>query len=187
HFFLLSLLKQEGLTSKDIEPVLLDPDKAATAFLAGEVDAAVTYEPWLSTARNASNGHVLIDSKEAPGLIVDIVVANNDFIKENPEATRAFVKSWFEALDYIEQNPDESEKIMADAFDLGLEEFREMHSGLKRPDLQEHKEFFGSTDNQGPIFKLLNDAGNIWVQEGIIENKADSSGLVDASFINSLN
>ena len=36
-----------------------------------EVDAAVTYEPWLTPGKNVEHGHLLTDSSKQPGLITD--------------------------------------------------------------------------------------------------------------------
>ena len=50
-FYLGVLLKEAGLSEADIEVVDLPLDNAAEAFMMQEVDAAVTYEPWLTLAR----------------------------------------------------------------------------------------------------------------------------------------
>ena len=47
-FYLGVLLKEAGLSEADIEVVDLPFDDAAEAFMMQEVDAAVTYEPWLT-------------------------------------------------------------------------------------------------------------------------------------------
>lgn len=43
HYFLLQLLKENGLTFKDIEPVALPPQDALAAFKGGQLDAWVIY------------------------------------------------------------------------------------------------------------------------------------------------
>ena len=40
---------------------------AGAAFVAERVDAAVTWEPWLTRGRQAPHGHLLIDSSKHPG------------------------------------------------------------------------------------------------------------------------
>jgi NitT/TauT family transport system substrate-binding protein len=44
-FYINVLLKEIGLSQADIDFVDLPADKAAEAFMLGEVDAAVTWEP----------------------------------------------------------------------------------------------------------------------------------------------
>jgi NitT/TauT family transport system substrate-binding protein len=49
----------------------LPADDSAEAFMMQEVDAAVTYEPWLTAGKNTGHGHLLTDSSKQPGLITD--------------------------------------------------------------------------------------------------------------------
>jgi NitT/TauT family transport system substrate-binding protein len=64
------LLKKAGLSEADIETVEMSADDAGNAFLMQEVDAAVTWEPWLTQGKQAAHGHLLSDSSETPGLLV---------------------------------------------------------------------------------------------------------------------
>src|SRR5262249_56784415 len=51
-FFTLAwMLRKNGLTVKDVTVVNLEPGPAAQAFIAGQNDAAMTYEPYLSAVR----------------------------------------------------------------------------------------------------------------------------------------
>ena len=61
------LLREVGLSEADIEVVDLLADQAAEAFMMQEVDAAVTWEPYLTEGRSAAHGHLLADSSERPG------------------------------------------------------------------------------------------------------------------------
>jgi NitT/TauT family transport system substrate-binding protein len=75
-FWLSYLLKKHGMTMSDITVQNMTADDAATAFIAGRVPAAVTWEPHLSMVRNKQQGKVLIDSSSTPGVIVDVVALN---------------------------------------------------------------------------------------------------------------
>ena len=81
---MLTVLKKAGLTDKDVEVV---PMSAGAAFMAGKVDAAVTWEPWLSKGASA-NGKVLVSTKDLPGIIVDSI----SFRKEVIENVRMMLK-----------------------------------------------------------------------------------------------
>ncbi|MDX8461672.1 ABC transporter substrate-binding protein [Mesorhizobium humile] len=67
------LLKKEGMTEDDVSVTNMTADDAATAFIAGQVPAAVTWEPHLTEVRKGGKGKVLIDSTTTPGLIVDVI------------------------------------------------------------------------------------------------------------------
>jgi len=52
HYFLLKLLKENGLSFKDIEPVALPPQDALAAFKSGQLDAWVIYGLVVELAKN---------------------------------------------------------------------------------------------------------------------------------------
>ncbi len=56
YFTLAWFLKKNGLSVKDVTVVNLEPGPAAQAFIAGQNDAAMTYEPYLSTVRDSAAG-----------------------------------------------------------------------------------------------------------------------------------
>ena len=112
-FFLNALLKDAGMSQSDIEPVNMAATDAGVAFAAGQVDAAVTWEPALSQGAKAENGHILLTSADKPGLITDVVAATDATLKEKGDDVKAFVRAWYRALDFIKSNPDEANAIMA--------------------------------------------------------------------------
>src|SRR5204863_6554756 len=60
-YFLLSwFLKKNGLSPKDVTVVNMEPGPAAQAFIAGQNDAAATYEPYLSAVREKPDAGKII-------------------------------------------------------------------------------------------------------------------------------
>jgi len=165
-FFLLYLLKQNGLSSKDIKSVDMEASDAAGAFIAKKVDAAVTWEPWLSKAGASEHGKILITSKEAPGLITDILVVRPDVLRDRAEDVRGMLRAWFKALDFIESNPDEAARIMGKHLSLPAEEVQGMLMGLKFASYRNNLEYFGVDDGPNQFDKVLKEAIAIWVEEG---------------------
>jgi NitT/TauT family transport system substrate-binding protein len=87
---------------------------AATALVAGRVDAAVTYEPYISAVAGKGKGvHVLYSSKAAPGLIGDFMVASNSLIKNHPDQVKALLRAWNDAMEYWAKNYKDGVAIMA--------------------------------------------------------------------------
>ncbi len=87
---------------------------AATALVAGRIDAAVTYEPYISAVAGKGRGvHVLYSSKAAPGLIGDFMVASNSLIKDHPDEVRALLRAWNDSMTYWAQNYKDGVAIMA--------------------------------------------------------------------------
>lgn len=80
--------------------VLFDtPDDAAKAFFAGELDAAATWQPYLSQAQETTGCHLLFSTKSAHNLILDGVVFRTDYIEKYPDKVEKFIKGTLLASD----------------------------------------------------------------------------------------
>ncbi|MFK3970666.1 ABC transporter substrate-binding protein [Pseudomonas sp. NPDC087358] len=112
-FWLNYLLKNAGMKMSDLTIQNMTADEAATAFIAGRVPAAVTWEPHLTTVRNKQQGKVLVDSSSTPGVIVDAVALNCDVIEKQPADVKALVAGLYKAVQYTKEHPKEAYAIMA--------------------------------------------------------------------------
>jgi len=77
-FLLGYALAQRGLTKKDLQPVNVTPEAVLATMATGLVDAGVTYQPSVSMILELGGGtryHVLLSSREARGMITDVVPA----------------------------------------------------------------------------------------------------------------
>ena len=112
HFMLSYILEKNGLSIQDVIRVTLGAQPAAQAFVTGQSDAAVTYEPYLSTVRARPDaGKILVTSKDYP-VVIDVLVFKRDFIARNPKIVKATVDSFFEALDMIKREPAKAYELM---------------------------------------------------------------------------
>ncbi len=182
-FFLAYALDQNGLTLDDVEPLDMSSGDAGAAFVAGQVDAAVTWQPWLSEARNTEFGHVLLDTKRTPGVIVDTVAFRPEFIEENPAAVAAFVRAYYRAVDYWKSNPDDANAIMAQSLTMETAEFVATLADLKLWGAEENRAYFGTADAPGPIFDLVTQAGEFYQRIGVTDNVPDPQTIVDPRFV----
>jgi len=186
HFLLLTVLKEAGLSPSDVIQVDMDADKAGAAFAAGQLDAAVTWEPWISKAAEMADGGKLVTTRDFPGLIVDTLVFRNEVIQRSAGSVQDVVAGWFKALSYWRDHQDEADKIMADAYGLPVAEFKAMCAGVKFYDLPRNKEYFGSNEKPGPIYSVFASAADLWIASGIITRKSESAKEIDSSFIGNM-
>ena len=108
YFTLAWFLKKNGLSVKDVTVVNLEPAAAAQAFVAGQNDAAMTYEPYLSTVRDAPQaGKIIATTLDYP-MIMDTFGCTPKFLADNPKAAQALANSYFEAVDMIRKDPAKS-------------------------------------------------------------------------------
>jgi NitT/TauT family transport system substrate-binding protein len=182
-FFLNVLLKQNGMTEKDLNIVNMRQDDAGAAFLGGKVDAAVTWEPWLSRAKQSPNGHILIDSSKTPGLIVDILVMRQNVIQAEPGPIKATVEGWYKAVDYWKQNPDDADAVMAKAVGGWLKDvktFKATLAGVRYYDRAINQKYMAPG---GQMFLTAQNAIDIWKGFGRITVNETAQDIVDPQFV----
>lgn len=187
HFFLAYLLQQNGMSLKDVTMVNMTAGDAGAAFVAGKVDAAVTWEPWLTKGRQAPHGKLLVDSSATPNLIVDVLVFRKDVIKSRARDMQHLVDAWVRAVDYWKANPDESNKIMAEAIGGWLKdpkEFAATLTGIRYYDRAALRAFFGTKDRPGAGYRTTQFAIDLWTQLGKAGMKGiKAADILDASFV----
>ncbi len=129
--FISYLFYKKGMSLDDITIVHRKPDDAWLAFLEGKVDAAVTWEPWLSKAKQRDGGHILISTRQVPEIIIDTLNIREDIVKNNPELVKGLMRGWFKAVTYCKEHPVEASEIIAKHYDVTPEEYREQITGLR--------------------------------------------------------
>jgi len=178
YFTLAWFLKKNGLSVKDVRIVNLEPAAAAQAFVTGQNDAAMTYEPYLSTIREKPEaGKIIATTLDYP-MIMDTFGCTPKFIKENPKAVQAMVNSYFEALEMIKKEPAKSHEIMGSVVKQTGEQFAKSASYLRWQDREANKKFFA-----GEIQAFSKEAAALLLEVGIIKSVPDVNTIIDTSFL----
>jgi NitT/TauT family transport system substrate-binding protein len=132
--FLISYaLKVNGMSVKDISPVNMAPEAVPSAMASKAVPAGVTYEPNVSQIIAMDGGktfHVIYSSKEAPGLIADVLIFDEAYIKKNPKNISALIKAYLEGLAYMKSNPKEASEIIGKAIGVSGKEVLAQLTGV---------------------------------------------------------
>jgi NitT/TauT family transport system substrate-binding protein len=157
----------------DLKTVDLGADDAGNSFLMQEVDAAVTWEPWLTQGKQAPHGHLLADSSETPGVIVDCLVTKTDVLDARLTEFRALARAWDEAVRYAEANPEEANSIMARHVGGGEDPaaFAAALKGVRFYDAASNRKFFGTRENPGQIYQTSQYAIDVWSSLGALHTK----------------
>jgi len=180
YFMLAWILKKNGLSVKDVKVVNLEPQAAANAFVAGnsDIDAAMTYEPYLSTVRAKPEAGKIISTTIDYPMVMDTFGCTPKFLAENPKAAKALADSYFEALEMIKADPKKSFEIMgADVKSTG-EQFEKSQAYLRWQDRAANQKFFA-----GEHAQFSKEAGELLLEAGIIKQLPDMSKLADTRFI----
>jgi len=178
YFTLAWFLKKNGLTVKDVTVVNMEPGPAAQAFIAGQNDAAMTYEPYLSAVRAApQSGKIIATTLDYP-MIMDTFGCTNDYLTKNEKIAKALTDSYFEAVEMIAKEPAKANEIMgADVKQTG-EAFAKSSAFLRWQDKAANKAFFA-----GPHAAFSAEAADLLLELGIIKAKPDMGALADPRFV----
>lgn len=183
-WFIAYLLMENGLSLKDIGVVNMEPGAAGTAFIAKKVDAAVTWEPYLTKGKQAPHGHILIGSSQTPGLISDILIFPDRVINERKKEIQKVCRAVVRAVEYWQTNPEEANAIMAKSIggwlkDPGL--FAETLSGIEYYTRDMNKKTFPKQ-----IEQMINDRIDVWKKLGKLDYELKGKDLYDPSFARGL-
>jgi NitT/TauT family transport system substrate-binding protein len=170
-----------GQTEVDFDSIDYTPipaSDAGTAAVAGRVDVAVTYEPYLQAAvQEGENCEVIYTAAERPGLISDGLAVNTEFAEEDPEAVVGVLRAWGDAIDYYNENTEEAQAIIAENVGEKPDALEASFEGVQLFDLQESQDYL-ETEYEG----LWNDIRTIMFEQGQIETEPEVTDYLDTSF-----
>jgi len=177
YFALAWMLKENGLSVKDVKVVNMEPGPAAQAFIAGQNDAALTYEPYLSTVREKPDaGKIIATTLDYP-MVMDTFGCTPAFLVDE-KAAAALTKSYFDALAMIKAEQAKAYEIMgADVKQTG-EQFGKSAGYLRWSDAEGNKTFFSG---EWQAFNAK--AADVLLEVGLIKAKPDFASLVDTRFV----
>ena len=178
YFTLAWMLKKNGLSVKDVKIVNLEPGPAAQAFLAGQNDAAMTYEPYLSSVRDKPEaGKIIATTLDYP-MVMDTFGCTPKFITEQPRLVQGMVDAYFGALEQIRKDPRKSFEVMGTAVKQTADQFEKSQSYLRWQDRAANQKFFA-----GEIQAFSKEAAELLLELGIIKTVPDVASLIDTRFI----
>ena len=178
YFALAWFLKKNGMTIKDVTVVNLEPAASAQAFIAGQNDAAMTYEPFLSQVRDKKEaGKIIATTLDYP-MVMDTFGCTPKFIADNEKAIAAITKSYFDAVEMIGKEPDKANQIMGADVKQTAEQFANSSKYLRWQGPAENKKFFG-----GEIQAFSAEAAALLLELGIIKSVPKIEDIIDVRFI----
>jgi NitT/TauT family transport system substrate-binding protein len=180
YFALAWILKNNGLSTKDVKVVNLEPQAAANAMIAGngDIDAAMTYEPYLGAVRaKPEAGKIIATTLDYP-MVMDTFGCTPKFLAENPKAAKALADSYFEAVEMIQKEPKKSFEIMGADVKQTAEQFEASQKYLRWQDRAANLKFF-----TGEHAAFSKEAAELLLEAGIVKSLPDMGKLADTRYI----
>lgn len=182
HFLFLVGLKQSGLDPSAFKITSMSADDAGAAFVAGKVDAAVTWEPWVTKA-SKSGGHTIFSSASVPDTIMDSIAVRRGRLKEQGPSYSAFMKAVDRGVALIKTDPEKAATIIGKYLSAPPEDVKGMLAGDKIYGLAENKALFGTAGEPGPAFKAMKSVVDFSLESKLMKKPAAPESLFEPSLV----
>lgn len=175
------MLASVGMSLSDVTLVNVVPEDVPDS-LGQTIDAGFVYEPYTSEALSRGN-NLLMRSQEFVGLYPDVIVFNAAIVNERPQDIRAFLRAWFEAVEFRRQNPTEARQIIADYFQKPLAEIRP-DDGLEIFGLEDNYDLFSTqTARKRSIYQTAQLNADFLVRIGVLPTAPDLNILLTPEYL----
>ena len=184
HLGLIKALQSVGLSPNDVNMIHTDVPAMTPAFANKDVDAAYSWEPWVSRMQEMG-GKVIVRSNQVGLNTSDNWVVRSAWAQKNPQAVQLVLKAVDLALGEFKKNPSVAVKATAES--LGVNEATarrivEINPVMSLEQLADPKFELSLMPGAGAQ-KMIQEVGDFLLQQGVIKNKIDAGKIVDGSFI----
>ena len=107
-------LSFNSLSQQDVEIVDLKPPEMLEAISNGDVDSVFTWDPNVYNIKQDLGDNLI--SWPGHSDFYFVLLAKEDWLENNPEAAKRFLKSVIEAEDYVRDNPEEAKEFVKNRF-----------------------------------------------------------------------
>jgi len=143
-FVLSRALALNRMQTSDVNVVHLESNEQPSAFEKGQVDGAVTFDPYRAQFLR-TGATTLFDSTQIPGEIVDLLAVRASVLEKHPKAIQTLLGGWFGAIDYMKREPGDAARRMGIRQQTTGEQFLEALRGLHIPSREENLRMLGGT------------------------------------------
>src|ERR1700712_4656898 len=128
HFLLLAALAKSGLNFKDTSPAYLTPADGRAAFIGGNVDAWVAWDPFLTSAQRQSNARVLSDGSNGLASYKRYYLSSAAFADRRGDVLNAIFSKLDETGKWVKAHQDDAATLLADLWGIDAATVKEANS-----------------------------------------------------------
>lgn len=125
-FFFDSFLLEHQISKEEVDMVNLNPTEQLEAMKNGEIDVAVSWEPYATHIQNDLGESANVLETELIYSTLWLSVTVDSFAESNPDVLVAYLKSIKDAQEYIRENPDYAQQLLSEQTGVPLEVVRSL-------------------------------------------------------------
>lgn len=197
HTFLLRMLESSGMSTTDVSLINTnDAIKAAEAFKAGKVDAAVVWSPDDAASVKAIPGaKVLVSTKQASQIIADGFFAKAEYIDAHREDIKHLIEGWMIGAAEINSDPAAKQaaaRILADGLNLTEDDAMAAINNVRLTNYGDNRAFFGLDSSYTGMTgeQLFRESGLLYQANGyrdLVPSIPEWRTITDISLLRDLN
>jgi sulfonate transport system substrate-binding protein len=165
------VLKNNGLSFDDVKIINMPVADMATALANKNIDAAATWEPYITKLEAEGVAKVLIDG-EGLKRANSVILARGEFAEENPELIKAFLRIYQNGVEFVKANSKETAEVIhlevkvASDYNMKILQKYSFDANVSREDIDALKQ----------VEQFMREAD-------IIKTKVDIDTFVDTSYL----
>jgi NitT/TauT family transport system substrate-binding protein len=176
-------LERAGLEPSDLQIVRIPVNQQMGAYERGEVDAVVTFEPFVDKLL-VSGAQTIFDSSQLPEEIIDVLIVREDSLRRRPGQVRKLLQAWFQALDYLKRSPDDAVARMSPRLGMSPSEFTSSLKSLRWQSLDDNLTLLGGT--APALVNQVQPLQRHMQAQGLLHDPIRTEGMLDAHFLEEL-
>ncbi|MDD5388240.1 MAG: ABC transporter substrate-binding protein [Gallionellaceae bacterium] len=177
---LAAVLRRAGLSASDVTILHIPLIRQREAFLSGQVDALITFEP-VPTQLRGTDIIRLFSSADLPGRIVDVLAVRPKALEQSPEALRRLLAGHFRARAEYLREPATALPILAGLLRLSPEQVPAAFAGIDMPDATANRQWL--TGKSGQLAQTATSLILAMRQAGLLRGECLVADLADARFL----
>jgi sulfonate transport system substrate-binding protein len=128
HFLLLAALSKAGLSFKDITPAYLPPADGRIAFVGGNVDAWVAWDPFLTSAQRQSNARVLADGGNGLASYKRYYLSSAAYADQHSDVLNVIYRKLDETGQWVKAKPKDAAQLLSTLWGIDAATVEEANS-----------------------------------------------------------
>lgn len=128
HFLLLAALSKAGLTFKDIAPAYLTPADGRAAFVSGNVDAWVAWDPFLTSTIRQTGARILTDGGDGLASYKRYYVASAAFAARRDDVLNVLFGQLANTGKWVKAHPKDAAALLAGLWGIDAATIEEANS-----------------------------------------------------------
>jgi NitT/TauT family transport system substrate-binding protein len=178
HYLLARALESIGSSERDVKVVNTSDADMVAAYKTPDVTAVVTWNPLVSTILEDKTAKKVFDSSQIPGEIIDLMVANTDVLKDNPDFGKALAGIWYDTMKVMTADTPEGKAArtaMGAASGTDLPGFEAQMAATKLFDKPADALAFTTSPN---LSKTMDNVRNFLFAKGLLGSGAPSADVI---------